>query len=187
MAATPSRMLALGTRAPAFELAEPRTGRHVRSDDLSGPLLVMFICNHCPYVQHVRAELARIGVDYGTRVSVVGIMSNDVDHYPDDHPDRMVEEAETYGYTFPYLYDEAQDVAKAFGAACTPDFFLFDADRSLVYRGQLDESRPSNGIPVTGEDLRRALDAVVAGGEVPVDQQPSLGCSIKWRPGNEPV
>ena len=147
----------------------------------------MFICNHCPFVKHIRTELARLGADYGARdVAVFAISSNDVGTHPADHPRLMKEEAATWGYTFPYLYDESQEVAKAYSAACTPDFFLFDADRKLVYRGQLDDSRPSNGLPVDGHDLRAALDAVLAGSKPSPDQKPSIGCNIKWIAGNEP-
>jgi peroxiredoxin len=188
MVATPSQMLPLGTRAPAFRLPDP-SGRFHALDEIpdARATLVMFICNHCPYVVHVRSELASIGRDYrGRGVAIFAISANDVENYPDDHPDRMAEEARIQGYTFPYLYDETQEVAKAYGAACTPDFFLFDADGKLVYRGQLDDSRPGNQIPVTGTDLRRALDAVLAGAAAPSDQKPSIGCNIKWKPGNEP-
>jgi hypothetical protein len=148
----------------------------------------MFICNHCPAVKHVRAELARIGREYTVRgVGIVAISSNDPEAYPDDSPERMREEKAAAGYVFPYLFDGTQQVAAAYRAACTPDFFLFDADRRLVYRGQLDGSRPGSAVPVTGADLRAALDAVLAGREVPAEQRPSLGCNIKWRPGNEPA
>ncbi|MBI4581726.1 MAG: thioredoxin family protein, partial [Planctomycetes bacterium] len=150
-------------------------------------LLVMFICNHCPYVKHVGHELARLCREYQARgVAIVGINSNDVDNYSDDSPARMKAEVAEVGYTFPYLYDETQQVAKEYQAACTPDFFLFDKDRRLVYRGQLDDSRPNSGKPVTGADLRAALDAVLAGKPAPSRQIPSAGCNIKWKPGNEP-
>lgn len=188
MARTPSTMLDLGTHAPHFELPDT-DGTLVSLTDFAGApaLLVMFICNHCPFVKHVRSELAAIGAEYTRRgVGVVAISSNDAAAYPADAPDRMREEKQDAGYVFPYVYDETQDVAKAYRAACTPDFFLFDADRRLVYRGQLDDSRPGNGVPVTGRDLRRALDAVLAGAAVPAEQKPSLGCNIKWQPGNEP-
>ena len=178
-----STMMPLDTLAPDFALPDT-DGRIVhRADFADAPaLLVMFICNHCPYVQHVRAELARIGRDYGSRgVGIVAISSNDVERYPDDSPARMKEEKAEAGYTFPYLYDESQDVARAYGAACTPDFFLFDASGALVYRGQLDDSRPGSDKPVTGRDLRAALEAVLAGAAVPADQKPSIGCGIKWR------
>jgi hypothetical protein len=147
----------------------------------------MFICNHCPFVKHVREELVRLGRDYEQRsVGIVAISSNDVAAYPDDSPERMREEKERAGYPFPYLFDESQEVAAAYRAACTPDFFLFDADRRLVYRGQLDDSRPGNDLPVTGSDLRAAMEAVLAGRPAPEPQKPSLGCNIKWKPGNEP-
>jgi thiol-disulfide isomerase/thioredoxin len=154
----------------------------------SPALLVMFICNHCPFVQHVRAELARLGREYAAKgVAVVAINSNDATKHPDDAPDRMKLEREQVGYTFPYLYDETQAVAKAYGAACTPDFYLFDRARELVYRGQLDDSRPGNGKPVTGKDLRAALDSVLAGRAPAAEQRPSVGCNIKWRAGNAPA
>jgi peroxiredoxin len=183
MAATPSVMLPLGTHAPDFALPDT-DGRTVSlSDFVDAPaLLVMFICNHCPYVKHVRDELSRIGREYAERgVGIVAISSNDVERYPDDSPARMKEEKESAGYTFPYLFDESQDVARAYQAACTPDFFLFDGDHKLVYRGQLDSSRPGNGRPVTGHDLRTALNAVLAGEPAPTEQIPSIGCNIKWK------
>lgn len=187
MAATPSTMLPLGTPAPAFALVDAVSGSLVRSTDLAGrPLLVMFICNHCPFVKHIRAELAAVGRDYGNRIAVVAISSNDVENYPDDSPEKMRAEAADAGYTFPYLFDETQEVAKAYRAACTPDFFLFDAEHKLFYRGQLDDSRPKNGKAVTGRDLRAAIDAVLAGGGAPSEQLPSIGCNIKWKPGNQP-
>lgn len=188
MAVTPSTMLALATAAPDFRLPDTN-GRTVSLSDFKDApaLLVMFICNHCPYVKHVRSELARLGRDYQARgVAVVGINSNDAERYPDDNPENMRAEARAAGYTFPYLYDETQAVARAYRAACTPDFFLFDRARRLVYRGQLDDSRPGNNRPVTGTDLRAALDAVLAGRPVSADQKPSAGCNIKWKPGNEP-
>jgi thiol-disulfide isomerase/thioredoxin len=151
-------------------------------------LLVMFICNHCPYVKHVRAELARLGKDYeSSDLGIVAISSNDVQEYPSDSPEEMKAEAERYGYVFPYLYDEDQSVAAAYTAMCTPDFFLFDSDRSLVYRGRLDGSRPNTGIPVTGEDLRTAIEATLAGEPVPEEQFSSMGCSIKWKTGKTPA
>ncbi|CAN5646092.1 thioredoxin family protein [soil metagenome] len=182
-------MLELGTVAPDFELPDT-DGSTVRLDDLDGApaLLVMFISNHCPYVKHVRAELARLGREYAERgVGIVAIGSNDPVAYPADAPDQMQLEKAEAGYVFPYLFDESQQVAAAYRAACTPDFFLFDAGRRLVYRGQLDDSRPGNDTPVTGRDLRAALDAVLAGDPVPADQRPSLGCNIKWRRGNVPA
>ncbi|MEM6468735.1 MAG: thioredoxin family protein [Planctomycetota bacterium] len=188
MVRTASTMLPLGTQAPAFKLPECGGGE-VSLDDLSGKkaLLVMFVCNHCPYVKHVAGQLAELTNEYIAKdVSVVAISSNDAEEYPDDSPKAMVKEKQTRGYQFPYLYDGEQAVAKDYHAACTPDFFLFDADLKLVYRGQLDSSRPKTDIPVTGEDLRAALDAVLAG-EVPsAEQRASLGCNIKWKSGNEP-
>lgn len=187
MAAVNSTMLPLGTQAPEFQLADV-SGRTVSLPEFTGkPLLVMFICNHCPYVKHVRGELAAIGRDYQPRgLGIVAISSNDVGGYPQDGPDAMKVEAREAGYTFPYLFDESQSVAKAYRAACTPDFFLFDREHRLVYRGQLDDSRPKNGLPVNGRDLRAALDAVLSGQSVSVTQKPSIGCNIKWRAGNEP-
>lgn len=188
MAATASTMLPLGTSAPYFQLPDA-SGRLVSSDDFANEpaLLVMFLCNHCPYVRHVAEEVVHVVKDYQARgVGVVAISSNDVAHYPDDSPARMAEMARAMGLTAPYLYDETQQVAKAYHAACTPDFFLFDADRRLVYRGQLDGARPGNGVPVSGRDLRAALDAVLANEPVADSQLPSLGCNIKWKPGNEP-
>lgn len=181
-------MLPLGTAALVFSLADPNGAVHSLDDGgHAAGYLIMFICNHCPYVKHVRHELARLGDDYAPRnIAIFAINSNDFDQHPDDSPARMKEEAETHGYRFPYLIDRDQSVAKAYRAACTPDFFVFDAERRLVYRGQLDGSRPSNDIPVTGHDLRRALDAVLRGDEVPREQIPSIGCNIKWRPGNAP-
>ena len=189
MARTPSQMLPLGTPAPGFSL--PDADGNLRSlDDAAGSkaLLVMFICNHCPFVKHVADELARLGSEYGERgVAVFAINSNDVEKYPDDGPEAMQQESAVRGYTFPYLLDADQSVAKAYEAACTPDFYLFDGSHKLVYRGQLDGSRPGNDVPVDGRDLRAALDAVLAGRPVPTEQVPSLGCNIKWKPGNEPA
>ena len=188
MAATPSTMLELGTPAPGFSLRDT-DGKTVSLADARGApaLLVMFISNHCPYVKHVRRELVRLAEDYAARgVAVVAIGSNDAERYPNDGPEAMRREKEEQGYPFPYLHDSTQEVARAYRAACTPDFFLFDADHRLVYRGQLDDSRPSNGVPATGRDLRAALDAVLEGRPVPPQQVPSIGCSIKWKPGNEP-
>jgi peroxiredoxin len=184
----------LGMALPPFALPDTtRPGQTVRDSDFAGApaVLVMFICNHCPFVVHVRAELARLGRDYRARgVAVVAISSNDVQAYPDDSPERMALEARAAGYEFPYLFDESQQVARAFRAACTPDFFLFDAKRRLFYRGQLDDSRPTKyvgrDIPVTGRDLRAAVEAVLAGEPAPEPQLPSMGCNIKWKPGNEP-
>jgi peroxiredoxin len=188
--AVPSTMLALGTKAPDFELPDVVTGRtvSVRDFDPKRALLVMFICRHCPYVRHVRSELARLGRDFAdSELAIVAISSNDPTEYPEDAPESLAEEAREAGYAFPYLFDETQEVAKAYTAACTPDFFLFDTDRALVYRGQLDASRPSNSLPVTGADLRAAIDAVLSGAPIADDQRASIGCSIKWRAGNEPA
>lgn len=188
MVRTPSTMLPLGTVAPPFDLPSTE-GHSVGLDDFSDApaLLVAFFCSHCPFVKHVRAEVARFAREYAERgLAVVAINSNDIEKYPDDSPEKMVEEKAEVGYDFPYLFDESQDVAKAYRAACTPDFFLFDADRRLAYRGQFDGSRPGNDVPVTGEDLRAATDAVLAGNEAPEPQVPSLGCNIKWKPGNAP-
>jgi peroxiredoxin len=188
MSLTPSTMLPLGTVAPGFRLSDT-DGKTVSLDEFKGApaLLVAFICNHCPYVKHVRHELARLGKEYqGKGVAVVGISSNDVNTHPDDSPKMMAKEKAEVGYTFPYLYDESQQVALAYKAACTPDFYVFEKDQKLVYRGQLDASRPGNPIPLTGKDLRSALDAVLAGKPVSDDQRPSIGCNIKWKRGNEP-
>ena len=188
MAATPSTMLSLGTRAPDFRLPDTEGGT-VALEDFRGvkALLVIFLSNHCPYVKHLRSGIAELAREYQPRgVAVIGIGSNDVERYPADSPEEMAREKAEVGYPFPYLYDESQGVAKAYQAACTPDFFLFDQDRKLVYRGQFDDSRPRNDRPVTGRDLRAALDAVLAGGPVSREQVPSIGCNIKWKPGNEP-
>jgi peroxiredoxin len=182
-------MLALGTAAPDFRLPDP-SGRIVSRDDFreAPALLVMFLCNHCPYVKHIRDGLSHFARDaQGRGLAIVAINSNDVRSYPDDRPEKMAEEARAAGYVFPYLFDETQAVAKAYQAACTPDFFLFDRSRQLVYRGQFDASRPGNEVPVTGEDLRAAVDALLAGREVEAEQRPSLGCNIKWKAGNEPA
>ncbi len=179
-------MLELGTRAPAFSLPDPDGNLHSLADSANA-YLVMFICNHCPFVKHVREELARLGSDYGDKgVAIYAINSNDIEKYPMDGPDQMRQEAEDEGYTFPYLLDADQSVAKAYRAACTPDFYVFDADKKLAYRGQLDSSRPGNSVPVDGSDLRAALDALLDGRPVDDNQAPSIGCNIKWRPGNEP-
>jgi len=187
---TPSTMLGLGTVAPGFRLPDASAGgKDVGLDDFAAApaLLVVFLCNHCPFVQHAAGELAALSRDLPAMgAAMVGISSNDVAAYPADGPDAMAAEAARQGWAFPYLYDETQAVARAYRAACTPDFFLFDGGRRLVYRGQLDPSRPGNGLPVTGADLRAAVDAVLAGRPVPEDQRPSLGCNIKWKPGNEP-
>jgi thiol-disulfide isomerase/thioredoxin len=188
MARTPSTMLELGTPAPDFRLPDSLGNPYARDDfAASAGLLVVFLCNHCPYVKHIRSELAAFAREYvGRGLAVVGINSNDVANYPDDRPEKMAEEVRAAGYVFPYLYDESQAVAKAYRAACTPDFFLFDKGRKLVYRGQFDDSRPNSGVPVTGKDLRAAVDALLAGQSIPSDQKASLGCNIKWQPGNEP-
>ncbi len=187
MARTPSYMLDLGTKIPAFSLRDTSANLVSDKDYHGRPLLVLFICNHCPFVIHVRGQLAAIGREYLPKgIGIVAINSNDVATYPDDSPENMKIERERAGYTFPYLFDETQMVAKAFKAACTPDIFLFDKDQALVYRGQLDDSRPSNQVPVTGYDLRAALDALLTGQRVSSEQKPSLGCNIKWRPGQEP-
>jgi peroxiredoxin len=181
-------MLPLGTQAPDFTLVNV-DGRLVSLKDFDGSpaLLVMFLCNHCPFVKHLADALAQFAAEYTAKgVSIVGISSNDVANYPADSPEQMVREAEERGYVFPYLYDETQAVAKAYRAACTPDFFLFDRDRRLVYRGQFDSSRPDSGTPITGADLRAALDAVLAGQKPSEKQLPSLGCNIKWIAGSEP-
>jgi peroxiredoxin len=188
--AVTSTMLALGTRAPDFTLTDAVSGETISLSEYSDKkgMLVMFICNHCPYVRHVRDELARLGRDYADgELGIVAISSNDVDAYPTDSPEAMKAEAEMFGYSFPYLFDEDQSIAAAYTAMCTPDFFLFDSDRELVYRGRLDESRPDSGIPVTGKDLRAAIDAVLAGRQPSSEQWPSMGCSIKWKPGNTPA
>ena len=184
MALTPSTMLPLGTPLPGFRLPDVTTGREVGTDDFTEErgLLVMFICRHCPYVIHVEEELARIGDDYaGTNLAILAVSSNDAVNYPQDGPEGLAAQASEQGFSFPYLYDESQQVARAYTAACTPDFFLFGPERTLVYRGQLDESRPGNGIPLTGMDLRAAIDAVLVGVPVPADQTPSIGCNIKWK------
>ena len=183
MARTPSTMVQLGTPCPDFDLPDPRGGTTSRAASMGEHgLLVMFICNHCPFVIHIADMLAELGRTYpGQGVGVVAINSNDVLNYPDDSPEKMVEECELRGYEFPYLYDETQAVAKSFDAACTPDFFLYDGEGDLVYRGQLDDSRPGNDAPVTGVDLKAAMDALIAGDAIPADQTPSIGCNIKWK------
>ena len=188
MSLTPSTMLPLGTAAPDFKLPDTN-GKIVALADFKGrpALLVIFMCNHCPYVKHIRAGLAQLARDYLPHgAAIVGINANDAANYPDDSPARMKEEVKAAGYLFPYLFDATQAVAKAYRAACTPDLYLFDKNQKLVYRGQFDDSRPGNGIPVTGKDLRAALDAVLAGKPVGSDQKASIGCNIKWKSGNEP-
>lgn len=185
-----STMLALGTPAPAFSLPDVVSGETVTLDAFadSKALLVMFICVHCPFVKHVEQELASIGADYKEKgLATVAISSNSLETHPQDAPEHMRRQAEDKGFSFPYCHDATQEVAKAYTAACTPDFFLFDADQKLVYRGQLDDSRPSNGKPVTGKDLRAAIDAVLAGQTLSEDQAPSVGCNIKWAPGSAPA
>jgi len=187
--AVPSTMLPLGTPVPPFALPDAVTGRTVSPDDFAGAraLLVMFVCNHCPYVQHVLPELGRVARDYAhDGLAVVAINANDLEAYPQDAPPAMKQLAEAEGWTFPFLMDETQAVARAYRAACTPDFFLFDGGRRLVYRGQLDDSRPGNDVPVTGRDLRAAIEATLSGKPVTAEQIPSIGCNIKWTTGNEP-
>ena len=189
MVRTASTMVALGTQAPDFHLPDVISGQIISLENFANKsgLLVMFICRHCPYVKHVQSELARIGQDYQSRnLGIVAISSNDISQQPDDAPESLKSMAQELGFTFPLCYDESQATAKAYGASCTPDFFLFDSDRKLAYRGQLDDSRPSNGLPVTGRDLRAALDTLLAGQPVGPVQKASLGCNIKWKPGNEP-
>lgn len=187
MARTPSTMLELGTPAPAFSLPEPAGGKPVSLADFAGrPVLVVFICNHCPYVLHIAEKLAEIAKEYQRDIEVIAINSNDVANYPDDSPDNMPAMSEKYGFTFPYLFDESQEVAKAYRAACTPDFFLFDSEHRLVYRGQFDDARPRNDEPVTGADLNDAIKALLANMPPLEEQKPSLGCNIKWKQGNEP-
>ena len=190
MAATASTMLELGTEAPAFELPDIISGKSISLASFAGQraLLVMFICHHCPFVKHIKSELAHLGRDYGAKgVGIVAISSNDPGVAADDSPEGLQRMAAEWEFNFPVCYDETQAVAKSYAAACTPDFFLFDRHRKLVYRGQLDDSRPSNGKPVTGADLRAAIDALLAGRPVNQDQRPSLGCNIKWKPGNAPA
>jgi peroxiredoxin len=188
MSLTPSTMLPLGTPAPDFNLPDP-TGRNVSMSDFKDKtaLLVMFICNHCPYVKHINRELSQLGRDYQNRsVGMVAINANDIERYPEDAPDKMAREIASMGYVFPYVLDETQKIAQAFQAACTPEFYLFDRSRKLVYRGQFDDSRPGNSVSVTGRDLRAALEAVLAGRPVSASQSPGIGCNIKWKPGHEP-
>jgi peroxiredoxin len=188
MAVTASKMLTLGTSAPNFSLPDTE-GNIVSPADFEGApgLLVIFMCNHCPFVKHILRGLVKLVKEYQSNgVAVVGINSNDVTNFPEDSPEMMAKLVKEVGFTFPYLYDETQEVAKAYQAACTPDFFLFDKERKLVYRGQMDDSRPGNKIPVTGADLRVAMDALLAGREVNPEQKPSMGCNIKWKKGNQP-
>jgi peroxiredoxin len=184
MSLTPSTMLPLGTKAPDFSLPEVVTGKTLSLADFDpyAALLVMFICRHCPFVKHLQEAISRFGRDYtGKNLGIVAISANDAVEYPDDRPESLKEMAESLGFTFPYCYDESQETAKAYDAACTPDFFLFDGERKLVYRGQFDDSRPGNDIPVTGSDLRAAADAVLSGSPILKDQKPSIGCNIKWK------
>jgi peroxiredoxin len=190
MALTASTMLALGTKAPNFQLPDVVSGQVISLDSFAGKkaLLVMFICRHCPFVKHLQTEIAQIGKDYVNQgVGIVAISANNVQSHPEDAPMKLKMMAEELGFTFPFCYDETQETAKAYTAACTPDFFVFDADQTLVYRGQFDDSRPSNNVPVTGEDLRSALDTVLANQPVSEEQKPSIGCNIKWKAGNEPA
>ena len=187
--AVESVMLSLGTSAPPFALRDVVSGQVYQLDSFASKsaLLVMFLCRHCPYVVHVQDEIARLGRDYeSSGLGIVGISSNDPGHYPDDAPERLKEMAQRLGFRFPFCFDETQDVAKAYNAACTPDFYLFDRERRLMYRGQLDDSRPGTSKPVTGRDLRTAIDAVLGGKPVDSNQKASVGCSIKWKPGNAP-
>jgi len=188
MVKTASTMISLGTQAPDFSLVNI-DGKVVSRSDFAGkPLLVAFICNHCPFVVHIRRALQEFAAEYQRKgLAIIGISSNDIAAYPQDGPEQMKEEARAAGYTFPYLLDETQDVARAYHAACTPDFFLFDRNHSLAYRGQFDSSRPGNGLPVTGQDLRAAVDAVLSGKPVSDEQRPSIGCNIKWKAGEEPA
>lgn len=189
MVLTPSTMLALGTKAPNFSLKDVVSGQIISLDTFAGKkaLLVMFICKHCPFVKHVQQELAQIGQDYRDRsLGIVAISANDAANYPDDSPENLAVMAKELGFNFPVCYDETQEIAKAYTAACTPDFFLFDGDYQLFYRGQLDDSRPSNNLPVTGQDLRSAIDLVLADEAIDFEQKPSIGCNIKWKSGNEP-
>lgn len=190
MALTPSKMVPLGTSAVDFSLTDVVSGKSIslKNFEKKNALLIMFICRHCPYVQHMKRELARIGKDYENEsVGIIAISSNDVLKYPDDAPNRLKEFCEENGYNFSLCFDDTQEVAKAYFATCTPDFFLYNKERKLVYRGQLDDSRPDNGKPVTGRDLRTALDAVLKDQPVPFNQKPSMGCNIKWKTGKEPV
>ena len=189
MVLTPSTMLPLGTQAPDFRLPDAVSGKTITLKDFTGKkgLLVMFICRHCPYVQHIKEGLAALGRDYATKdLGLAAISSNDARNYPDDSPALLKQMAQELKFNFPFCYDETQQTAHAYSAACTPDFFLFDSQKKLVYRGQMDDSRPGNGKPVTAKDLRAAIDAVLAGKPVSKDQKPSIGCNIKWKKGNEP-
>ncbi|HBE16401.1 MAG TPA: thioredoxin family protein [Cyanobacteria bacterium UBA11149] len=189
MALTPSTMLPLGTKAPDFQLPDTVSGKTISLDTFADKkgLLVIFMCRHCPFVKHIQGELGKIGKDYGeSNLGIIAISANDAANYPEDAPHLLKDMAVDLGFTFPFCYDESQETAKAYTAACTPDFFLFDANRELVYRGQLDDSRPSNNQAITGKDLRLAIDALLADNPVHSDQKPSIGCNIKWKPGNSP-
>lgn len=188
MARTPSNMLELGTQAPSFSLLDPVTQQQVKlSDYTSRPVLLAFICNHCPYVVLIKQVFAQLAKEFQNKgVDVIAINSNDVESYPDDSPEKMIKDSKSNGYYFPYLYDETQEVAQQYKAACTPDLFLFDANHQLYYRGQFDDARPNTDTPVTGHDLENAVNSLLAGGPAPENQKPSLGCNIKWKQGNEP-
>ena len=188
MARTPSTMLELGIQAPTFELPEPATGKNIALAQLSDkPILIAFISNHCPYVINLKEALVDFANEYQEKgLHLIAINANDVENYPDDSPDKMVDDVKQYGYKFPYLFDESQEIAKAYQAACTPDFFMFDKEHKLYYRGQFDDSRPKNDEPVTGKDMRSAADALLVGQNAPAEQKASLGCNIKWKSGNEP-
>ena len=188
MARTPSTMLELGTQAPMFELPEPASNKNISLSQFTGtPVLIAFISNHCPYVINLKEALVDFANEYQAKgIQIIAINANDIENYPDDSPEKMVEDVKKYNYSFPYLFDETQAVAKAYQAACTPDFFLFDAEHNLYYRGQFDDSRPKNDVPVTGKDMRAAADALLAGQAAPTEQKASLGCNIKWKAGNEP-
>lgn len=190
MSLTTSTMLELGTQAPDFQLPDTVSGQTISLDRFAGQtaLLVIFMCTHCPFVQHVKDEIARIDRDYSDKgLGIVAISANSVETHPDDAPDKLKAMAQEMGFSFPFCYDETQETAKVYTAACTPDFFLFDRDRKLVYRGQLDDSRPGNDKPVNGKDLRSAIDAVLDGRPIEANQKPSMGCNIKWKAGNEPA
>jgi len=189
MALTPSTMVSLGTQALDFDLLDVVSEKKVSllSSSKRLGLLVMFICRHCPYVKHLEKQLAQLGKDYANSdIGIVAVSSNDAEKYPEDHPTKLKEMAKTLSFSFPFFYDESQSAAKSYQAACTPDFFLLNADRKVVYRGQFDESRPGNSSPITGKDLRAAMDALIAGGKIDFEQKPSLGCNIKWKLGSEP-
>jgi len=189
MVLTPSTMMTLGTKAPDFELLNVVSEKKESLLDAKkkNGLVIMFICKHCPYVKHIEHELAQFGSDYaGKEIGIVAVSSNDAENYPEDHPTQLKEMVRVLSFSFPFLYGESQAAAKAYRAACTPDFFIFDGGLKLVYRGQFDDSRPKNGLPVTGKDLRAATDALLAGDAISGEQKPSLGCNIKWRPGFEP-